>query len=616
MNWQQFRTLVWLRWRLLVNQLRKGGTVNFVLLMVIMIAGAAAALALFFTAFLVGLMLLGDVNPNILLYIWDGLALFFLFIWMIGLMIDLQRSEVLSLDKFLHLPVSLSGAFLINYLSSLISLTMLFFLPSMAALSLGLAFARGPAMLALFPLLAAFYLMITGPTYQLQGWLASLMSNPRRRRNAIVLVMMAFILICQVPNAVNIYFNWGSRGQNQFTEANNESLKEKNEIQQRVVTGQITQAEGDRLKAEVDKRTEEKNSQTLQSVVNIVEIMSVILPPGWLGLGARGAAEGNFLPVLLGFLGMGGIGAFSLWRAYRTTIRLYTGYYTSKKRSQVAQPLPSEAPATAASQPAGTSLLERELPWVSEQAAAVALGGFRSLVRAPEAKLVLLTPIILLVVFGGMFVAQGIPVGERFRPLMAFGGTSMVLLGMFQLATNQFGFDRAGFRIYVLSGAPRREVLLGKNLALAPLAFGLAAILDLVLEVFYPMRLDNLLAIAPQAVTMYVLYCMLANTLSILAPMPIRPGSLKPMNPHGMQILIQLLSAFLFPLVLLPALVPLGIELLAGALDWPGFPFFLVLSLLEAALAVLLYRVVLTWQGNLLQAREQQILEVVAARAE
>ncbi len=52
-----------------------------------------------------------------LLLVWDGLVLAFLFFWLIGLLLELQRSEVLSLDKFLHLPVSLRGAFLINYLS-------------------------------------------------------------------------------------------------------------------------------------------------------------------------------------------------------------------------------------------------------------------------------------------------------------------------------------------------------------------------------------------------------------------------------------------------------------------------------------------------------------------
>ncbi len=39
--------------------------------------------------------------------------------------------------------------------------------------------------------------MVTGLTYQFQGWLASLMGNPRRRRTATAAMTMVFILITQ-----------------------------------------------------------------------------------------------------------------------------------------------------------------------------------------------------------------------------------------------------------------------------------------------------------------------------------------------------------------------------------------------------------------------------------
>ena len=58
------------------------------------------------------------------------------------------------------------------------------------------------------------------------------------------------------------------------------------------------------------------------------------------------------------------------------------------------------------------------------------------------------------------------------RPLVAIGGMAFVLLGVVQMMANQFGFDRDGFRVFVLSAAPRRDILLGKNLAFAPLAAG------------------------------------------------------------------------------------------------------------------------------------------------
>ena len=120
---QHFRAFLWLRWRLRVNQHEAGrdrqrgrpdaswpSSPLFV------------AVGLFVGFFFIGLFALPRRRPPVLLYVWDGLVVAFLFTWAIGLLTELQRSEVLSLDKFLHLPVSLTGAFLINYLSSLFEL--------------------------------------------------------------------------------------------------------------------------------------------------------------------------------------------------------------------------------------------------------------------------------------------------------------------------------------------------------------------------------------------------------------------------------------------------------------------------------------------------------------
>src|SRR5439155_1669800 len=122
---------------------------------------------------------------------------------------------------------------------------------------------------------------------------------------------------------------------------------------------------------------------------------------------------------------------------------------------------------------------------------------------------------------------------------------AMILLTLSQCVGNQFGFDRGGFRALVLSGAPHRDILMGKNLAAAPLALALAALVLVVLQVLAPLRLDHALAFVPQ-----------------------------------------------------------------------GVPICLLLSLGECAGAVPLYRWVLGWEGRWLLAREQRILEAVAARAE
>src|SRR5262249_5158010 len=140
-----------------------------------------------------------------------AVAVAFLFFWLIGLMHELQRAEALSLDKFLHLPVSLTSAFLINYLTSLVCPCLIVFLPAMIGLTIGLAVGKGPAMLAVLPLVIAFLLMVTALTYQFQGWLAALMVNKRRRRTVIVVTTMTIILLAQLPNLINVAGPWRER---------------------------------------------------------------------------------------------------------------------------------------------------------------------------------------------------------------------------------------------------------------------------------------------------------------------------------------------------------------------------------------------------------------------
>ena len=128
----------------------------------------------------------------------------FLFFWMIGLLAELQRSETIDLQRLMHLPVALGQMFVINYLVSHFTLSIILAVPVMLGLGIGLVVARGPEMLLLIPLALSMVFMITAWTYCLRGWLAAMMSNPRRRRTIIMGITMVFILLSQGPN---LYFN-------------------------------------------------------------------------------------------------------------------------------------------------------------------------------------------------------------------------------------------------------------------------------------------------------------------------------------------------------------------------------------------------------------------------
>jgi hypothetical protein len=182
---------------------------------------------------------------------------------------------------------------------------------------------------------------------------------------------------------------------------------------------------------------------------------------------------------------------------------------------------------------------------------------------------------------------------------------------------NQFGFDRDGFRVFVLSAARRRDILLGKNLAIAPVTMGLAAIVLAFVQIVSPMRLDHFLAMFPQYISMFLLFCMVTNLLSIYAPVYVPPGSLKASSPKVGTVLLQVVTiALFFPLTQLVTLLPLGTEILLRLLGWSSsIPIYLILSLAECAAVVTVYHFMLNWQGSLFQASEQNILERVTNRA-
>jgi hypothetical protein len=628
-NWQHLWTFLWLRWRLRINQLRRGGIANVVIQTILLVAAFASAGVLFVSFLSLGLFALKDAQPAELMYVLDGIVLGFLLVWATGLLTELQRSEALSLEKFLHLPVSLSSAFLINYLSSLPSLSLLWFLSAMLGLNLGLLYSRGLAMLLLLPMLAAFVLMVTALTYQFQGWLATLMANPRRRRTIIVTATMFFILLCQLPNLVNILRPWENHAkQEQTTRLFQEQEQRHKELARDLETGKISPQEYQKRQATLDrefearfkKEKEERIRQTVMPAEDTIRLMNLLLPPGWLPVGLEAAAEGWLWPILLAILGPSLIGSASLWRAYHTTMRLYTGQYTSGKTAGV----PARSVSEGGSQPSLTprdggtraNLLEKNLPWLSEQASVITLAAFRSLVRAPEAKMLLLSPLLMLIVFGSMFFATArADVPEAVRPLIGFGAMVMVLFSMSGLLGNQFGFDRDGFRVFVLSPARRRDILLGKNLAIAPIAFAMAAVAAALVQVVYPMRADRFLAFVPRFVSMYLLYCIVANVLSILVPMRIAPGSMQPSKPGGLTILLQLVFMFSCPILMSLTLLPVGIELAAEAMGLRYVPLDLLLSLVECAAIGGIYILLLGLQGDWLQAREQKILQIVTTKA-
>ncbi|TAK91156.1 MAG: hypothetical protein EPO07_19910 [Verrucomicrobia bacterium] len=586
MNWEQLKTILWLRWRLTRNQWARSGGLGAVIAAVVAVSMFVLGGVSFAGALLGGIFGLGEAKPPVIMGIWFGVTVAFLFLWLIGLLNELQRSESIDLQRLMHLPVALGQMFVMNYLVSHLALSIVLFVPAMMGLGLGLVISRGPAMLWLIPLALGMVFMITAWTYCLRGWLATLMSNPRRRRTVIMGITAAFILLAQAPN---LYFNVILR----FGRP----------------TPGATSAEA--------RRQRDANKSFNQEKFNQLVAAQKFIPPLWLPVGARALAEGRVLPAWLGTLGCFALGALGLRRAYRSTLRFYHGESGGKAAAQIKTvATPTATIPTPAK--AGTRFLELRLPAVPEQAAALALATFRSMLRAPEVKMAWGTSFLVTLILGCSLLFRTAPkLPEAVKPFIATGAVAFSIFMLVQFLANQFGFDREGFRALILSPADRRLILIGKNLACLPVSAGFGVLLLTVITVWLHLSLSVLLAALFQLVALLLLVGLVGNLLSILVPYRIQHGSMKPTKMPGLAMLVMMVCQMIFPVAMIPAFVPPLAGLLWEKAGWPdAVPVNLLLSIALAGVAGLAYWQMLAPLGRLLQRRETKILGVVTVEVE
>jgi hypothetical protein len=581
MDWDQLRTIVWLRGRLIRNQWSRSGKLNAVLTMIFVWIGFAVGAAGGLGGVLAGTFALAKAPPPVMLLVWDLIIVAFLFFWMIGIISELQRSETIDIGRMMHLPVSLRDIFIVNYLASHLTLSIILFLPAMLGLCLGLILGGRWSMVLMFPLVLGVVFMVTAWTYCLRGWLAVLMVNKRRRRAIVAGVTFGFILLSQLPSFAHLMRD---RGRHRTLTAKSAPADEQTAARP---------ADGDKPRL----------SPAILAAHKYVPFL-------WVGNGAMSLAGGNVWPAVLGAAGAFGIGGLGLRRAYKTTLGFYRGQATSKK--------PAQKPKVVKVAAARKGLFDRSLPGVPDEAMALGSVFFRSLVRAPEVKMAMATNFLMLLFLGGMvLLRRSSPLGDQFKPFAATGAVVFIFFGLSQLMCNQFGFDRGGFRQLVLLPVQRKWVLLGKNLAFLPAALGMGV--TALMLVTLALRITPIVSLAAgfQLVTAFLLVAMGANLLSVLLPHHVAQGSLKQTKTSATTSLLIFVSRLLFMAALGVLFIPPGMGLLISRVGWlPAASVNLLFSAVLAGLLGLLYKLSLAPLGDLLQRRERQILKVVTEEVE
>ena len=576
MNWNQLKTILWLRWRLSRNQWSRGGQINAVLTMIITAIGLGISVIGGIAGVLIGSLAMAKVEPATLLLIWDIIILAFSFFWLIGLISEIQRSETIDIGRMLHLPVFLRDIFIINYLTSHFTPSVVLFLPVMLGLSIGLFLGKSWLMIFMLPLVLGFVFMISAWTYCLRGWLVTLMVNKRRRRAIIAGITFGFILIFQLPNLLGQFMH-------------NHHRPKPNVVKQNTGVGQ------------------DKNKLEIPGALLIAHRYVPIL---WVGNGAMTLAQGKPLSAVLCAAGAFAIGGLGLRRAYRSTIRFYQGQATGK--------VTTRKPKAKKVVKAQSNFIERQLPCVSNEASAMGLAFLRSIMRAPEIKMMLGTNLLIFLIIGGsMLLRHSARFSEAYKPFVATGAIVVTFFGMSQLMFNLFGADRIGFRMLVLTPVRRERILLGKNLAYLPIALFIGLILLILVKFIGHIPVLFIFAATLQLIAAFFLLSMVGNLVSVLVPFRIAPGSMKPTKNSTLTTLLIIVSHMMFPVTMAPMFIaPITGLLFSKAHLLPAGPTNLIVSAVLLALILFAYNRSLPSLGKLLQQREKKILEVVTREVE
>lgn len=563
MDWGQWRTILWLRWRLTRNQWKRFGPFNEaagILLGLFLAVGVAGSCA---AGLALGLFVLPGASGPTLMLVWDGIAGVFLLFWLTGLLTEIQRSESIDLNRLMHLPIALRAVFVFNYLASWVTPSLLIAVPGCVCLAGGMALAGQVQMLGMIPVIAAYFALVTAWTYLLRGWLVAVMINERHRRTILTGAALVIILITQLPN---LYF-------------------------------QMTMPAAGKSRAERPSLNGE-----------IVRMAHIVLPPLWAGKSAQALARRDSIPAIAASCGGFLLAGIGLRLAYRSTRRFYHGGK------------PAAAPARRRAAPAGkpSGFLEWRLPGLADETAAVALATFRSHLRAPEIKMALFGQIMMIFFLAVMLLR---PAGAftlvQTKPLL---GTMIVLfslLGSSQLLFNQFGFDRDGFRAIVLSPAGRQNILRGKNLAAFPFVTLIGTTILTVAMAVGMIDPAAYLSALLMFASGFLLFAILGNFLSVLSPYRIAYGSLKPTKLPPKATLMIFVGFLLSALLAVVLLLPAGLAMMASSYSWlNGATIHLAGSVALFAGSAAAYALAGGPLGRMLRRREQTILQVVTTQIE
>lgn len=610
-RFQQWTALVRAYWQSRLNRWMKEALISRwvgSIFLVIMLFSMAICFAVFVAA---GVALAGAVangKPMAALGAWNALCGFFVFFWLIGLANEIVRGDALSLQRLMHLPISPASVFAFNFLLTWINLPLLYFLCAALGMTFGSCWIEGLwGLWRVVPILS-YALMIAALTSHIQGKIIVWVANPKTRKLLVTLVPIFLSFMGVAISMSSIFIRRLGQG-------------------------------GD--------------------VLYWTRMLDAWIPFLWLadifsGYSILGPWALVWLPA------MWLVAAWSLRSNYQMTKRYYQNGFdleASAKKQRRSDSGP-------ASQARGVKWIERSFPGLNQPASAIAAMTWTQFWRSPQMKLAMLLPLLqpffLVLLFSNKPWAapskappiptvvepsdeqtpsiQKAPEGSRtegakglqlsFLNRLTSGSQyqGLILLGFTifssflgsSFACNIFGFDRSGFRFWVLSGLPRSEILRGRNWMFGAmiLAIALAVILFSNAIWRYPwMRvIEAMLAF----VAYLPMYLVLSNIISILAPFPMSAQGFQAKEFSWKSVVLNLALSALIPVLMVLCSMPWAIEwgLHTAVPTSQKIPIALLLMPILVGCSFWLYERSLEIVGELLQNRERNLLQIVTSQVE
>jgi len=560
---RQAAALVALRWRLFLRAWTFKKTVGsavvflFYATLVIFLSGLAT----------VGLYALAAHglnkadSPAAWLALMDIPAGLFLLLWLWGLLMELQRSDLLDFKKFMHLPVSPVMIHGINFTASLAGPLALGSVPPVLGLLAGLAHRHGWGGVAPSAAVAAgFIVMLEAWAHYFRGWMALVMEDKRKRQLVLALLPLLFVLLAQLPSVLSHLLREGLDPEDTA----------------RLMAG---------------------------GAGWWFERAHAVVPLGWASLGLRAAADGNTAGVLAVVAMQGLATALGLALGLRSTLAYYAGEASNGKAARKTAATPEA--------PDALPVTLRPVPGLSAQTAALTRAFFHSSLRHPSIRIQLVMPVCVGALLFAMYQSGAygdLGDGRAWMP------TVLIVWPFLNFAVpllNVFGADGDGFRGLMLLPAPRRDFLLAKHLAFLPFMAGLSGLFCLAGALLAGGGAAMLALSLVNVAYLYLGFCAVSCWTSVL--LPFRMGR-NLMRAKGNRTAFSLTG--LVSLAVTGALfTPTGL-LLNGHARGLGFAAALAALAALAAAAGLAYRWCLVRAGDLLHARETAVLEALLRRDE